>query len=219
MALKQTDAGVQFSGVKVTPDEIDQDMQYIVLNPSDSTTYNGTVETAVAAAIVLTNTKLDYPRNLKFSALGVAGGLGGTLVMNGKDQFGNVIQETLGFATAAGGGTANGTKVFAEVTSGTYTPVGLGGTAVGSAKLGPAIGTSTTGPLFGIPAKLGAVTDIKNVTWINNGTATKAGGTAQVDLVNNAFRFAEAANVSKTDAYVITYRSSKKVMGPNVFKR
>lgn len=212
MALKTNEPQMQFNGNKLTPDEFDQNQQYIIINPSIGTAYVGLVNGTgtTAQAITISQARLDYPRAINFSLLGVAGGEGGTVVINGKDQFGNVITESLGFATAAGGGTANGTKVFAEVTSGTLTPAGLGGTAIGTGFIGVNIAGT---PSFGLPARLGNTTDIKAATWVDaevgkslnlSGAGTSAiGGTAQSDV-----RIDVAGGVVSADTFVITYRSS-----------
>lgn len=209
-SLKRDIPGIRFSGIKVTPDEIDATKQYSVIMPSISETWYGTVSSATPAAFVLDNINADYPRNLLFVTLGVAGGMGATAVVNGKDQFGNVIQETMSFGSAAGGGTVAGTKIFAQVTSGTMTPVGLGGTAVGTAKLGVAKGTAAgIVNLFGLPDKILATSDVKRITFIDNGTAKNInGGTiaAYIGTANHTFR--GTAVVAATDQYHITMRST-----------
>lgn len=209
-SLKRDIPGIRFSGIKVTPDEIDQTRQYSVNNPSTSATWYGTAASASAAAFGITNINADYPRNILVTIGGVAGGMGGTATVNGKDQFGNVIQETLGFATANGGGSVAGTKIFAQVTSGTCTPVGLGGTAVGTMSLGVAIGTAANlVALFGLPDKIGAVSDVKRMTFIDNGTAKNInGGTiaAYIGTANHTFR--GTAIVAATDQYHLTVRST-----------
>jgi hypothetical protein len=197
------------SGSKVSPDEIDQYTQYVIQNPSVSNSFFGTVESASAAAFVLGQTRADYPRNVLLTINGVAGGMGGTATVNGVDFQGNTITETLGFATAAAGGTVAGTKIFARVTSATVTPVGLGGTAVGSAKLGVAIGTSATlAHLFGFPDLIGGTTDLKSMNWINNGTINVYGTpSTRVTLASNAF--SGTATVAITDSYNVTYKTTK----------
>lgn len=211
MALKKTDPGIRFSGIKVAPDEIDQVRQYIVMNPSVSASYLGTVTSASAAALVLDSVKCDYPRTLLLTLTGVAGGMGGTAVINGKNQFGETIQESIGFATANAGGTKAGTQIFAEVTSGTVTPVGLGGTAVGTASLGFAIGTAANQVAkFGLLDKVGALSDVKVILWndadvmkaVNGGTVTST----YVDTTNQSFNIGQV--VAAADSFIIRYRST-----------
>lgn len=229
MAHKFSEPSMQFNGEKVTPDEIDQDQQYIVMKISVGTADLGTASVTGDGSlpIIITNPILDYPRNIQLSILGVAGGMGGTAVVNGQDQFGNVISESLGFATAAGGGTVAGTKVFARVTgavagtAGTVTIAGLGGTAVGSAYLGVGAGSPM---IFGLPARIGGSADLKRANWIDNAvvkplninsTGTSATGGTQFSSVS--LQIAGGANVQ--DDYVFTYRSSFNATNDgNLFK-
>jgi hypothetical protein len=208
--LKQHFPEFQF-GARVTPDEIDRYDQYQVINPSISDVWFGTVSAATAnAAYVLTNIRADYPRNVLFVALGVAGGMGGTAVVNGKNQFGEVITETLSFGSAAGGGTVAGTKIFAQVTSATFTPVGLGGTAVGTAKLGVAIGTSaTTAFVLGLPSKIAATTDVKAITWSKEHVSTTLNGGTIAAYVNTAQHgFTGSAVMGGTEVYTVLFKST-----------
>lgn len=218
--LKKYFPDVRMGGNKVTPDEIDRYENYYVVHPSVSDTFYGTVSTAVTtgAAIVFTNVRADYPRNILFTMLGVAGGMGGTAVVNGKDQFGVTIQETVSFGSAAGGGTVAGTKVFSQLTSGSVTGVvGLGGTAVGTAKLGVASGTASgIANLFGLPVRVQAVGDVKTLTWVNNGTVTAVnGGTITSSHVGTAnHTFMGTSVVAITDSYYVrtltTFNSENK---------
>jgi len=193
--LKKHHADVRFSSNKVTPDEIDKRIQYHVLKPSASGSFLGTVESAAAASFVIDQTKCDYPRTVLFSMTGVAGGMGGTATVYGKDQFGVSQNEAIGFASAAGGGTAAGTLIFDSISSATLDGLdGLGGTAIGTASLGFAIGTAAgIVSWFGLPAKIGAVGDVKNIIWNDNGTIKgvnggTVAGTAYVDTSKHAFR-------------------------------
>lgn len=214
--LKKFFPDFTFSGNKVTPDEYDEQLYYTVANPSVSASWFGTAANAAATAITLTNTKSDYPRNVLLTITGVAGGQGGTAVINGIDQFGRSQTETIGFATANAGGTAAGTKIFAEVTSATITPVGLGGTAVGTTSLGVALGTAAgIVNLFGLPWKV-RTGDVKSITWINNGTATAInGGTVSTAFIGTAnHTFVGTSIVAITDRYTVrvkpTYDASNE---------
>lgn len=194
---------------RITPDEIDQYRQYVIMNPSVSATYFGTAASANAVAITAINTRADYPRNMLLSVTGVAGGMGGTAVINGVDQFGGTIQESIGFASAAGGGTQAGTKVFARYTDGTFTPQGLGGTAVGTVSLGVAISTASNSPLFGLLDKLGGTADVKAVTWLDSGVAKQHGAASHADTTNHAIRIEVTGGVAAADSYVVLYRPTK----------
>lgn len=213
MAFKKFEPAVRFSGVKVAPDELDEVKQYIVLNPSTSTTYIGTVTSATAnAAFVLDAVRPDYPRNLLFSILGVAGGVGGSATVVGKDQFGVTQSESFTVGSANGGGSVAGTKIFGEVTSGTLTYIdGAGGTAIGTARLGFAIGTAAgLVAKFGLPDKIGALTDVKVVLWDDN-TVMKAvnGGTITSSYVGTApYSFTHGQIVAPEDSIIIRYRST-----------
>lgn len=212
MALKKTDPGIRFSGIKVAPDEIDRVEQYIVYGPSVSGSWFGTAAAGTstqAKPLVILGAKADYPRNL----LGVVAGsadMGGAWVVNGRTQFGDVIQETITIGTAANGGTVAGTKIFAEVTSGTFTFT-TGAVGSGTPTLGVAIGTAVnTVAQFGIPDKIGAVSDVKGIFWldsdtmksVNSGTVTST----YVDVANNSFNVGQV--VAAADSFIIRYRST-----------
>lgn len=208
--LKRWFPDVRFDGNRVTPDEIDSYDMVQVMHPSTSATWFGTTAAGTAGqakAYVVINKYADYPRNLAGAVAG-SSDLGGTWVLNGKDQFGVSITETITVGTAANGGTTDGTKVFSSVTSGTFT---FATASLGSGT--PRLGAVTTGTsvLFGLPYKIASVDDIKFITWINNGTPTTLnGGTVQsstyVDTTAHAFR--GSATVALTDRYVVWMKSS-----------
>jgi len=203
--LKRHYADIAFSGNKVTPDEIDRYEQYVIMKPTASESYIGTVDPGtVAGTFVLDNTRLDYPRNLLFAITGPAGGVGGTVTVTGKDQFGVTINETLTVASANGGGTVAGSAVFAEVSLGTYDP--NGGDNQGTPTLGVAIGTSGDDltAKFGLPSKIGGTTDIKAITWIDNGTAKEHTTEAAANTTFHAFETDD--DVAAEDDYIVLYR-------------
>ena len=104
--------------------------------------------------------------------------MGGTMTATGTNQFGVAQTESIGFGSAANGGTAAGTKIFDTVTSATLdSVVGLGGTAVGTASLGFAIGTAANiVAQFGLPAKIQTINDVKKIIWNDNGTIKGVNG-------------------------------------------
>lgn len=187
--LKKHLPDVRFSANKVTPDEIDQTVYYTVQNPSVSASFIGTVEATGADSFVIDQTKCDFPRNLLLTITGVAGGMGGTATVTGTDQFGVSQSEAIGFGSAAGGGTAAGTKIFDSVSAATVDGLdGLGGTAVGTCSLGFAIGTAAgIEAKFGLPVKIKAVSDVKKIFWNDNGTQKGVnGGTVNSTYVGTA---------------------------------
>lgn len=188
--LKQYNPAFQGAKAQVTPDEQDVYIQYVVNNPSISATWAGTCAGGTAGqakALVLINKNLDFPRNLLYGVVGTAD-MGGSWTVNGKDQFGNVIAETVVLGTAAAGTPAAavaGTKIFAQVTSGTFT-VDAAGVGNGSARLGVAIGTAATAKYYlGLPTKIAAVGDVKSISWSKELVQTTMnGGSVTSDLVN-----------------------------------
>lgn len=179
----------RFSGNRVQPSEIDQKINYRVDNPTVSGSFFGSVVgtgTGLVAALALTNVQTDYPRNVLVSITGVAGGAGGTVSVTGTDQFGGSQSESIGFATAAAGGTAVGTKIFNTISAATATFALIGGTGVGTASLGAAIGTAAGQEAwFGLPVRIKSVSDVKKIMWNDNATMTAVnGGTVSSTYVN-----------------------------------
>jgi len=219
----EANIGFQAAGLQVTSNEIDRYEMYTIANPSLSAVQIGTVTSATAnPPFVFDNIRPDYPRNVLFSILGVAGGMGGTAYVVGKDQFGVSVNETLAIGSANGGGSVAGTVAFAQFTAATLTGVvGLGGTAIGTARLGYAIGTATgLVARFGLPTKIGALTDVKRITYTSQGvggTALNGGtiGTANVDVTNH--QFLPARILAGTEVYQITIKSTYSNLGkPNL---
>ncbi len=203
MALKRESPGLQFakSTYAVTPDEIDR---YEVVNfnlPAKDAVFwasAGTAGTASAIACVIINAIPDYPRNINFALAGTATGMAGTLTVNGRDQFGNSITESLGFGSADNGGTVVGTKVFGQFTSGTLNY----GTAVGNGT--PSIGfVPGTNCLLGLPIKIAATADIVHLGMAaGTGAISYGGGTvaAFVNVPMHAIR--PAATLTGTQSIV-----------------
>lgn len=211
MALKRLQPGVRFSGFKVTPDETDAYTVYTVNNPATAALgpkFIGTAAvagTAATGAIVVTNKYPDYPRNLEFTINGTAAGMAGTLTINGFDQFGSAIQETMGFGSADNGGTVVGTRVFGQVSSGTVTF----GTAVGNgtSQIRHANGTDCR---FGLPVKIGATTDVVHYGMsAGTGPISVGGGTAIGSLIDvNAHAFRPFAAFGGTTFFNVWIKST-----------
>ena len=195
-----------FGGYKVAPSELDKYEVYYVNHPQTSTSYMGTTAAGTstqAKAMVIVSKTCDYPRNLAGAVAG-SSDMGGVWVVNGKDQFGSTITETITIGTAANGGTTAGTKVFAEITTGTCT---ITEGAVGNGT--PTLGFDTTGTtvIFGLPSKIAGSADIKNITWINDGTPTAInGGTIGAYAVAAVHGFRGTSDVALTDKYVVWYK-------------
>lgn len=215
----------QAPGALMTPNEMDRYEQYIVWGPSADTSYIGTVSSATAAAVwVFKNVYPDYPRNVSYSVTGVAGGMGGTFSLSGQDQFGGSVTEAVTIGSAAGGGTTQGTQIFAKFGTGTFSPAGLGGTAVGTAAIGFGTGSGITGNWFGLPTKIGGTADVKRIVWVTTNTPTTLNaGTAIGTLVSAVggtrpqHAFQGTSGVAITDRYVVTFKSTFVNLGkPNL---
>lgn len=205
--MGEYDPAFAFAGGQVTPGELDR---YETVNTgilSISPTWVGTCAGGTAGVdkpLVIINQNLDHPRNLLYSVVGT-NDIGGTWTVNGKNQFGETITETVTNGTVANGTPAwavAGTKIFARVTSGTFTATSTT-VGLGSARLGVAIGTAgTTAFKLGLLTKIAGSTDVKNIVWIKeNVTTTLNGGTigAFVDTTNHAFT--GSAIMAGTEAY------------------
>lgn len=185
MSFKRSQIGLRV-GQKVSPDEMDAYTVYTVNNPSTAllaplfVASAGTAGTSTNTALVINNKFPDYPRNVQFAIAGTGAGMAGTLTINGFDQFGSAVTETMAFATASNGGTVVGTRVFGQFTSGTVNY----GTAVGSGT--PSISFSPgTDCRFGLPVKIGAATDVIHYGMsAGTGPISVGGGTAIGSLVD-----------------------------------
>lgn len=205
--------GFAFSGAQVAPRDIDEHKQYIVWGPSVDTSWIGTVSSSTAAAVlVFKNAYPDYPRNVSYSVTGGATGQGGTFSLAGQDQFGGTVVETVVIATANGGGTTQGTQIFAKYGAGTYSP-NSGGGSTGTAAVGFGTASGITGNWFGLPYKIGGTADVKRIVWITTNTPTTLnGGTAIGTLVSASggtrpqHAFQGTSGVAITDRYVVTFK-------------
>lgn len=193
MSLKRSEPALRFGGQRVSPDEMDAYQVYTVANPVTDLLGVKSVGTAAVGgtssvqALVVTSKYPDYPRNIALAVIGTHGSLGGTLVINGKDQFGSTISETITVVNADNGGTTSGTKVFGQFTSGTISL----GTAVGNGTTNVRF-VAGTDCRFGLPVKIGATTDVVHYGHtVGTGMVNIGGGTAigsLVDTANHAFR-------------------------------
>lgn len=210
MPLKRHYPDVRFAGNKATPDEMDRYEQYQVINPAISATHFGSATAGTVSQVVaigLGNTRADYPRNIAAVFSGSAS-LSGTVAVTGKDFFGNTITESVGLAQGTQtAGTAAGTKVFAQVSAATAT-FGTGVVGSGTVSLGVDIVGTTL--LFGLPTKLGAVSDVKAITWSSTGGVSvpiNGGTVASTTFVDtNVHAFRGSATLAGTQAYTVLFR-------------
>lgn len=206
--IKNVDPAFQSNaGFQITPDEIDRYEQFIILHPGVGTATVGTASgSGASGAITLLQTNMDYPRNLQV----IATGLVGTVVINGQDQFGGTLTETIS------GGTSVGTSVFARIGTATYTKPASAGTI----EIGYAIGTSAASPLFGLPFRVGSTADVKTATWIDNDVAKQlnVNGAAPGITVNtntHSVRIEVSGGIAAADSFVIMAKPSYNASGDN----
>jgi len=206
MGIKNGYPELGMLGQRIAPEEIDRYEQYVIAFPSYSTTWFGTwpvAGTAATGTLVLINAIADYPRNLEFALTGTAAGMTGTATIYGTNQFGGSISEIFTFAGANNGGTAVGTKIFAQISAGTL----AFGTAVGNGTARLGVGTLGTTTLFGLPCKLGGTTDVKLVSKGGSvGMLTAGGGTVAqyVDVPNHAIK--SPTNVVSANIISVIYK-------------
>lgn len=197
-------------------DEVDMYQQYQILHPSVDPGYFGTMSlagTSASGTLTTNYTRADFPRNLLISYQS-AGTVGGTATVSGKNQFGVTISEAIGMATAASTLTTKaGTKVFAEVSSVSWAPAGTTSDYAGSVKLGVAIATASDSPIFGLPSKIGATTDIKAVTWLDSDVAKSTNASTHADVSNHAIRIEVAGGLALADSFSVLFRSSYNASG------
>lgn len=201
-------------GARVQPSDMDEYKRIQTGVLSISATWVGTAAggtNAQTKALVLINTLLDYPRNLLYGVVGT-NDVGGTWTVNGFDQFGQGITEVVGNGTVAAGTPAwavAGTKIFAKVTSGSYT-FASGSAGSGSARIGVAIGTAgTTAFKLGLLTKIASTADVKAITWTTQSLPTTLnGGTigSYVDTTNHAFT--GTSIMAGTETYAVLLRST-----------
>lgn len=213
MAIKNRFPEVAFSSYKVAPDEIDRyevvTFDFPTTDASWFGTAAGTQTTTPTYGVI--NKIAGWPRNLRVIVSCATGSVaGGTSTFTGKNQFGVSQTETIKIVSAANGGTTEGTKVFAEVSSASVA-MGTGNAGVGTVKVGG--GLLGTTALFGLPVKVGGTTDLRLLSWKSNGTAVSVnGGTigSFIDATQHAIK--AVATVDGTTAFTAwikpTYDSS-----------
>lgn len=192
--------------VGISSTRIKERQQYSILRPEVGTAVIVSAEDISGgdvAAATLVRTILDYPRNLLCTLVDAASDtLEAVFTIVGTDQFGEVVTEeiTVDYDAAA---TTAGTQIFATITS-----VAIATTneaASDTASVGIAIAADVAS--FGLPAKLAAVTDVKGVNWIDDGTSkTQNIDSTSVVVTRSCFR--PEQTVALADDYVIMYKST-----------
>ncbi len=186
-------------GGKIKPTEMDALWQYCVIKPSNSNSAIVNTANGTSLAGTITLAYPDYPRSLSFTFTEATGTDAlATAVVKGHDQFGNVIEETFA-CDNLGTSTTYGTKVFAYV--GTVTLSGVTRAAGDANQIGYSDADGTA--IFGLPAKVGAATDVKRVLWNDNGTGKP--GTCTIDTTLHAFKLA-VGTISPQDDYLVMYK-------------
>lgn len=208
-------------GGQIQQKDIDQYNTYVVHAPSVSATYMalGTNGGGGGTALVIKSAVPDYPRNFLYQVTG--GTVGGTITAVGVDQFGSAQTESVVIGTAASGGSKSGTAIWGSLTAGTYFPIAANN---GTPSIG--FGTKTGDPTtaganwFGLPVRLGGTTDVRVITWINNGTATAINGGTNFGSIVGAgvgtipiHAFQGTSGVAITDRYVVTIKTQYDNLG------
>ena len=190
----------------VTWDEMDA-YRVLTLQPAINVRWwasAGTAGTASSIALAMLNRLPDWPRNVNFILAGTGVGMAGSLDLNGKDQFGNSITETIGYGSADNGGTTAGTKVFAQLDSGTLRY----GTAVGNGT--PQIGfVPGTACLLGLPDKINGTTDVVHLGFaVGTGAVTYNGGTIAGFVNSPMHAIRPVAALDGTAEVMVWYKSN-----------
>lgn len=201
--LKRHFPDIRFSGNLVTPDEIDRYEVYNIHWPVVSASWGTCVGTSTQAkALVFDQVIPDYPRSLQMVISCASGSTkGGTATITGYDQFGVSQSETFAATVAADGATVVGTKVWAKITSpGTFTG-GTSNAGNGTVTIGPHCGGSAA--LFGLPAKIGAVSDIKVFNAGTNEVTVNVGGGTYDAFVSTALHAVYAPrDIADIDSWI-----------------
>jgi len=180
-----------------------QNKQFVILKPdvavdsivtAEDISAGGTVVCSIAREI------LDTPRNLLYTLTDDAGTtLTGIFTTVGTDQFGVAATEVTGTVTQATA--VAGTQIFATITS--VTAVLTNAAASDTADVGVAIAADVAS--FGLPEPISAITDVKNINWIDNGvTKTQNIDATSVVIARDCVR--PEQTVAAADDYVISYK-------------
>jgi len=177
--------------------------QFIVMKPDvavDSVVAAEDVSSGTVATATIARTILDTPRNLLYTLTDAASAtLTGIFTVVGTDQFGVAATEVTGTVTQATA--VAGTQVFATITS--IKIVCTNAAASDTADGGVAVAADVAS--FGLPEPISAVTDVKNINWIDDGTTkTQNIDATSVVIARDCIR--PEQTVAAADDYVITYQ-------------
>ena len=186
--------------------KLNREQQYVILKPSVSATAVVNAEDisggAVAAATIA-RARCDYPRNLFYTLVDNASDtLEAVFVVTGTNQFDEVVTETVtvDYNVSA---TQAGTQIFKTITSVKITPTNQA--ASDTASVGYSIVANVAS--FGLPERIAAITDVKNVNWVDNGVSKQETITAtSTVLARHCYRPGQTVEV--IDDYIITYKTS-----------
>ncbi len=183
--------------------------QYIIAKPSVSAIFVVNVEDISGgdvASCTIVRKVLDYPRNLLYTLTDNASDtLEGTFTVVGTGVNNEVVTETVtvDYNVAA---TMPGTQIFKTITSVAISDV-ANNAASDTASLGVNITTDVAS--FGLPDAIAAVTDVKNINWLDSAVSKSQNIDAtSVVIARSCFRPEQA--VAAADDYIITYKSTKK---------
>jgi len=190
--------------VGISSKKLADNQQFIVMKPDvavDSIVTAEDISGGTVATATIARTILDTPRNLLYTLTDNASNtLTGIFTVVGTDQFGDSVTEVTSVTEATA---VAGTQVFATITS--IKIVCTNAAASDTADVGVAIAADVAS--FGLPAELGAVTDVKNINWIDSGaTKTQNVDSTSVVIARDCIR--PEQTVVATDDYVITYKST-----------
>jgi hypothetical protein len=183
-------------GGKIRPTEIDMVHEYVYIKPgASSSAVMAECQGTAAAGTVAGNGQFDYPRNLAVKFVETSGTAWiGTVVVTGVNQFGSTITETF-INTNSGTVTVCGTKIFDKVSSVAVT----GASAATGDDIAIGNGIAAGSARIGLYTRIGAVSDVKRVLWVDNGTLKP--GTVTVDTTNHCVVLGNA--ISGDDDFLI----------------
>ena len=178
---------------------------YYILKPDVATNSIVAAEdvSSDVTACTLAKTTLDYPRNLLYTLTDNSSDtLEAIFTTVGYDQFGKLVTEVVevDYNVSA---TTDGSQIFSEIVS--IAIDGTNNTTSDTADVGVSITTDVAS--FGLPNKIGAVTDVKAVTLVNNGVVEMQNiDSTSVVVARHCFRPEQTVEI--IDDYVIRYKTT-----------